>query len=261
MNVSARHYATGAEIIASAHAIRQRLMAPKNAFKPSKPQLALVTVNLAAEPPLWQRQDIHFDEHVKAWQWNFTSSHANKAKAYIVARCVQIGVDFNEIMGRSHQRHIAGPRQLLMYELKTKFGLSYPRIGKEFNRDSSTAVHAVQNIAKRRGEQTPECLTAEVKLLTDHVLKAAVRKEYQQGASISDLNLKYNLSTRAISAVIKLENWVRDYRGDKPPRFRQVKVNLAMLRSEYQDGYPLKRLAERHGISSRTIARMAVAHG
>lgn len=52
----------------------------------------------------------------------------------------------------SHDRHrrLARPRQVAMYLARELTGRSYPELGRMFNRDHSTVVHARDCIAHRR---------------------------------------------------------------------------------------------------------------
>lgn len=63
--------------------------------------------------------------------------------------CQVCGVSKKEIMSRSRQKEIASARQILMYLLKEELEMSYPAIGKFFQRDHSTALHGHKSIQKK----------------------------------------------------------------------------------------------------------------
>ena len=47
---------------------------------------------------------------------------------------------------KCREQEIRTLRQYMMYELRKKKFLSYPKIGKEFNKDHTTSIHAFKNI-------------------------------------------------------------------------------------------------------------------
>lgn len=52
-------------------------------------------------------------------------------------------VKLEDIMGKSREKRVAFPRQIIMYMLREELKLSYPAIGEELgNRDHTTAMHA-----------------------------------------------------------------------------------------------------------------------
>lgn len=262
MTIIARNYETGAENIASAHAIRQRLLHPANAFRPKKPSMIdLVVVNRAAPPPMWKIADIDFDEHVKAWQWHRITVKSNRYKEYVIKRCIELCVDYHEITGPSMLRSLTEPRQIIWYEMKTKLGLSYPRIAREFgNRDHTTIIAGVQRVVKMLGKEPPEKLNSLERLLKDRELNASVHSDYKAGSPLEALGVKFGVSPRAITAVIKIEKWERD-RRDRNNTSRSARVNMADLRRDWEAGNGVRRLVAWYGLSDRSIRRLAKEHG
>ena len=153
MNVSARHYATGAEMIASAHAIRQRLMRPAH------------SVIDAEEPPPLPKPPIRIayrdqnpkDAHVTAWRIWLCKTSGSQCRYYIKHRAIELGFTYDRVVGLDRKKPIVRARQMIMWELKTivKPDISWMEIGRLFGgRDHTTAYHAVHKIAamKERGE-------------------------------------------------------------------------------------------------------------
>jgi chromosomal replication initiator protein len=53
-----------------------------------------------------------------------------------------------EIVGKSREKKIAFPRQVMMYLMREELKMSYPSIGDELGgRDHTTAIHAHEKIA------------------------------------------------------------------------------------------------------------------
>lgn len=256
-----------ASYLSECEARRRRLMKPQNAFKAPSAVPVLTAVHRTPERPLWRTQALSFDAHVLAYQWHLAKIKANRAQEYIKDRCVELGVDYDKVTDkRCKQRDITGPRQLIMFELKTQFQLSYPRIGRELGGlDHSTVLWGVTRIAKIRGEQRPEFVTGADRLLRDPVLKQEVTEDYDRGMPIDDLSEKFAISVPAIVAVAKMENW------QKPPNhmrrsFRGIGmktacVDMEVLRRDYESGMTYRKMIDRHGIAEKTIRRIRNENG
>jgi Mor family transcriptional regulator len=242
---------------------RQRLLNPPNAFKAPSTVPVLTVVHHAPERPLWRTQALSFDAHVLAYQWNRAKIKDNPIKEFIKARCVELGADYARVTKKGRtSRDITGHRQLIMYELKTKFHLSYPRIGREFGCDHSTALHAVTRIAKIRGEERPEFVSGTDRLLGDQVLKQDLKGNYLCGISIEDLAVKFAISELAIVTVAKMENWHkpnRQFLKGKP--FKPVSVDLVTMQVDYESGLMLRELVVKHQVSETTIRRIRDRNG
>lgn len=243
---------------------RQRLLNPPNAFKAPAAVPMLTVVHRAPERPLWRTQALSFDAHVLAYQWHLAMIKANRAQEFIKDRCVELGVDYAKVTDkRCKQRDITGPRQVIMYELKTQFQLSYPRIGRELGGlDHSTVLWGVTRIAKIRGERRPEFVTGADRLLSDPALKQSITDEYKRGTSIHDLSEEFAVSVTAIVAVAKMENWYKPNR--RMPRGVSVKlaaVDMAALRRDYESGMTYRKMTDRHGIAEKTIRKLRNKNG
>jgi chromosomal replication initiator protein len=68
--------------------------------------------------------------------------------------CEHFSVSQSDLYSRRRSRHIAVPRQLAMYLCRIHLGTSYPRIGELFERDHSTAIHAISTTEGRLQHDT-----------------------------------------------------------------------------------------------------------
>ena len=59
-------------------------------------------------------------------------------------------VTHGELLGSQRPRHISHARQVGMYLSRVLTQASYPEIGKAFNKDHSSVVHAYKNVEKKR---------------------------------------------------------------------------------------------------------------
>lgn len=90
--------------------------------------------------------------HIRLWH-KWKSDQGNVGKAHILRRCEELGVTYEEIVGKVKNRDISAVRQLLMWEVKTtiKPDASYPEIGRLFgNRDHTTVLHAVRKVEAQK---------------------------------------------------------------------------------------------------------------
>jgi len=85
----------------------------------------------------------------------FSISQASKKSGAISAKqLIDLVCDFyelthDEILGKSREKRLAFPRQIIMYLLRVELGCSFPMIGQEIGgRDHTTAMHAHEKIAK-----------------------------------------------------------------------------------------------------------------
>jgi chromosomal replication initiator protein len=68
--------------------------------------------------------------------------------------CEHFAVTRSDLFSRRRSRHIALPRQVAMYLCRMHLRASYPRIGELFERDHSTAIHAISTTEARLRRDT-----------------------------------------------------------------------------------------------------------
>jgi hypothetical protein len=69
--------------------------------------------------------------------------------------CDEHGADFDEVCGDRRYQHLVLIRQEIFYRIRVELGMSYPEIGKRFNRDHTTILHGVRRHAKRFNLEVP----------------------------------------------------------------------------------------------------------
>ena len=58
-------------------------------------------------------------------------------------------IDIGDVLGKSREKRLAFPRQIIMFLLREEMKISYPSIGSELGgRDHTTAMHAYEKISK-----------------------------------------------------------------------------------------------------------------
>lgn len=63
------------------------------------------------------------------------------------AVCFRFNLTRADMMGPNRERRYARPRQIAMYLARQMAGASLPKIGKHFDRDHTTVLHAERRIA------------------------------------------------------------------------------------------------------------------
>lgn len=94
------------------------------------------------EIPTWKLQKLFFDDHVIRWQIRGFSVPSD----WLKNRCIEIGVEYKDMVGYKRARVFSIPRQRLMYEVNKEFPhLSLPQIGRMFGqRDHTTILHGLR---------------------------------------------------------------------------------------------------------------------
>jgi hypothetical protein len=150
---------TASEIIHRAQAIRAQLYRPANAVKDTAPPP--VPRDFPTVHVIIRRRDIQHDAHVTNWKaWKAAHEAAQAAlngtpcKSYIMARCEALGVSYDDVVGKSRARQVVEARQILMYEIKTKVkpSISFPDLGRLFNRDHTVALHSINKVMAALGD-------------------------------------------------------------------------------------------------------------
>lgn len=90
--------------------------------------------------------DLSFTEGLLSSQSNAYRPRYLTAKQVINKTAQYFQINPKDMCSKDRSKHIAEPRQIAMYFLRSELHLSYPNIGKEFSRDHSTVMHSVEKI-------------------------------------------------------------------------------------------------------------------
>lgn len=146
MHIAPQDYMSEAQQLANRRAIRAT-------FREVTPPLPMIVQERKRyTPPQWTRTTLKFNDHVVSWQMHGARQACSPAIGYLRKRCSELGVELENLVEEGQQRKFAAPRQQLMWELRTVLGMSYPRIGRIFDRDHTTVMHAVRKIEAMRGQ-------------------------------------------------------------------------------------------------------------
>lgn len=70
---------------------------------------------------------------------------------YLRARCQQIGITMEQLMGGDRHRWLAKVRQVLIWEIWRLYSMSMPKLGRMFGRDHTTIIYSVRKIEAELG--------------------------------------------------------------------------------------------------------------
>jgi len=214
--------------------------APKrSAPKPS-------VINLAAERPLWQRAAITFDLHVMAWNWHLANRKTAKHLEFIRVRSIELGFGYADMVGSSREKHLVHARQRIMYELRDKFKLSYPHIGRLMNKDHTSAIAAVRKHQLMLEGQYVERHTKLDRLRADVEGMQKAKDMYEVGHNVAEIARFLRVSRDTFVTVAKQQGW---YDASKASTRA---YNFQAMKRDYEEGMPVKDLAKKYDISERT---------
>ncbi len=150
MSIVPREFSNAAELLAHAAAVHARCFNPPVRRAPKmEPVVEEPVIRVFARKlPTWEAQAISFDAHVVEWR----DRMGNPPKAYLKDRCRELGIPYAVMIGKDRRRKVSDHRQILMWEIHDKFGMSFPAIGRLFGgRDHTTALYSVRKVEAMRG--------------------------------------------------------------------------------------------------------------
>lgn len=130
-------------------AARARLFAPAPAMK--RPTETVVAIVKETEEPTAVQVDtteyVDHNAHVKAYERRLMEIAVNPMTVFIKDRCAEMGASYAEVIGQGRRHKISMIRHQLMWETITKFGISYPHLGRLFgHRDHTSCLYAIRKI-------------------------------------------------------------------------------------------------------------------
>ncbi|MCZ7502017.1 helix-turn-helix domain-containing protein [Agrobacterium sp. ST15.13.015] len=99
--------------------------------------------------PEWKRKAVCFDAHIRQWRIETGQQVFVSCKDFIRKRSVELGYDYETMIGPIKTRPVARARHIIMWEIKNfvKPEISYPELGRQFgSRDHTSCLWAVSKI-------------------------------------------------------------------------------------------------------------------
>lgn len=97
-----------------------------------------------------------------------------KADGIVRDICTRYRMTRAHLESRRKSQRFAMARQEAMYEIRMATSLSFPKIGRLFNRDHTTVIHAVQKITALRARQKALATSIAVNLPRVHIQQTNV---------------------------------------------------------------------------------------
>lgn len=148
----------GKEVIALRKAVRNRLFKPVKRKDPEAAVILPFEQKRAVEPPTpqaWLTEEPF--EHVK--DYYAAVGEGRGARQYLYRRCAEIGISMEEVLSQSRQHNTVFIRQLLCYELRENFALSWMNVARILGQaDHTTSMWAYNKIARMKQDGTFEAV-------------------------------------------------------------------------------------------------------
>ena len=186
------------------------------------------TYNVHTKPkPKEEPKVIHIQvtkPHVRDWM---ILNYANNLDpvAYLKSRCSELGVSYETIISLAKTTVISYQRQLIMFEMREKFGLSYKKIGDIFgNRDHTSVIYNIEKVKQygydmyfaqyelaKQGNDVGLAKLKKVKLshtckLTENEVRE-IRKAVYDGARPKQVSWKYGVSVGTVCDIARRDTW------------------------------------------------------
>ncbi|MDJ1632269.1 helix-turn-helix domain-containing protein [Rhizobium rhizogenes] len=202
MQLEAKTFATGADLIASYSAVRKRLQG-----RPRRPTVCAVDLmrRAPANDIIPERDEPK--AHVEAWNaWCLVEESRHDPEAYVRARCAQLGISFTEMRSATRRLGVTGPRQILMFEVCWLFpSLSFPKVARIFNKDHTTVCHALTKVCAERGVDI--ALFRKLKASAQDKRIEEAKRLYISGATYAVIRASVGFSAITIARMVKTYGW------------------------------------------------------
>ncbi|MCB5205026.1 hypothetical protein LH464_21400 [Neorhizobium sp. T786] len=106
-------------------------------------------------PPMWRREEMHFDWHVEAYRTSkevLRIGRLSTMRAHVRSRSMELGFSYSVIAsGKRESRAVSKVRHQLIWEIKTSIdpSISWCDIGRLFGLDHSSAINAFRRYKQR----------------------------------------------------------------------------------------------------------------
>lgn len=177
------------------------------------------------------------------------------AADYIKKRCAEVGLDYAEIMGRSRSVEYSRPRQMIMVEVRDLYGKSLPEIGRLFNRDHTTVLHALQNVEKYRLEDGSFDMRPKWRrMLDDHALISEIKDMYFANENIAKIREHFSMGAETLDKIINHFKWSRPFWDVLPKKEPRV-YPVDEMQQDYFSGMSMKLIAQKYKACPARVAR------
>lgn len=196
--------------------LKKKLWAPQAGPRKSvEAKEAPVVAKIAERAQPARVWPVQYDSHVRV----YLEAKSNEPKAFLRMKCLEIGVDFEEMIStrRSRKRVLVKPRQYLMGEVKKKFpNMSLSMVGRLFGGfDHTTVLHALHksNVDMdeiNRLKRTPQSLSPSIyRMLLAGSHAETIRALMLEGKTAREIGAAIGLGRSSICKFIRKQGWQR----------------------------------------------------
>jgi len=198
MTIAARQYSSGAENIASAHAIRQKLMRPANAVIEVAPARIIKIERFSPEPK----------HHVTAWvDWCVEQYRGKDINRFITFFCRKHGIVREDVDGSDRAADRVANRHRVIHEVYFAFPhLPLAQIGRAVGgRDPSSVRHALTRYGKKIGK--PVHIRRAIRFNEIPGFMDQVREMYLSGVGPVEIERQLGISCSTVSRYAREQKW------------------------------------------------------
>ncbi|KEA07142.1 helix-turn-helix domain-containing protein [Rhizobium rhizogenes] len=179
MQLEAKTFTTGADLIASYNAVTKRLR--------GKPMRVVVPVVCEAPKPVKPRLEPELP---------------NYPKAYIKLRAGELGFSYEDIISIKTKKLLVEARHQLIAEVKEKFGLSLGQTARHFgDRDHTSVMNALRRNTARQTQEGQE----QIRLREERLVAMGV--DYASEMPLNEVSQKYGISEGHLIEMRRLYGW------------------------------------------------------
>lgn len=138
---------SAAEILAYAASRRDKWFSPQRAPVKRAEHVEAVTTRVYMTAPAERVWTVQYDAHVKDWREHLRIAHEQPVD-FIKRRCAELGVAYEDVVGKTRKHDIIVPRHRLIAEVREQYShLSLPHIGRLFGgRDHTSILFAIKKM-------------------------------------------------------------------------------------------------------------------
>lgn len=136
----AKHHASAASIFSE----RRRLQKVFFGRKTPRAAVNMPESEPVLELPSHMRNPVQQDHHVRAYYmylYTLFQTNGQPAMDHIRKECFRRRIPLKILFSSSRRRTIVPFRQEMFYDLRENFGMTFPEIGKMFDKDHTTIIH------------------------------------------------------------------------------------------------------------------------
>lgn len=205
-------------MIRRAREIHLRLINPPNAVPDSGIDLKRKKNGSGVPPtPQQEKKQEVLENHIDSCRVTIItypppSSEPKQLKTNAILRAVSddYGITIQEIKGRNRQWRCVEPRHIVFYLVATHTGMSLAAVGRRFDRDHTSIMHACNKVRERM--MIDEGLTARVKLLEAKLFSGHYDQPNNPRSAVA-ANAQYHLAHRSQPGLPESQVCVVDQSG------------------------------------------------